>query len=367
MHIYLEKLQVLHFRNLENDFINFCSGINCIIGKNGNGKTNILEAIYFLINRNSFRKKTSFPQLLSLDCGKPEIIFSSVFSTNQPLKISKNSYSMKFSELGIDFFCNGISTKAKIPINTILINPFDSFSFHSHPQERRNWFDGHIGLMDPIYRKNYSQYKIALKQRNALIQEKPSYLLGQIRAINEKLIDLSIEITRRRMDFLQDINRYSFDTFKAIFDESHCLTFSLISKFSHLNRAQIQSFYEMSLEEELKIGKTKYGIYKDDYLIDFDGFNSLEFCSLGQQKMSFLSLIFAYIELFRYKCVSHPLVLIDDISGELDQIRWKRLINYLSDLKLQIIITTANEKFTEEILSLENSKEICVAQGKIYS
>ena len=75
----LSALQVKNFRNLQNHIVTFGEGLNCIIGENGNGKTNILEAIYFLANKKSFRKKASFPQLLSIDGEKPEIIFSSVF------------------------------------------------------------------------------------------------------------------------------------------------------------------------------------------------------------------------------------------------------------------------------------------------
>jgi DNA replication and repair protein RecF len=110
--------------------------------------------------------------------------------------------------------------------------------------------------------------------------------------------------------------------------------------------------------------KTHYGIHRDDYVFHFDGFNSFEYCSLGQQKMSFLSLIFAYIELFRYKYTSYPIVLIDDVSGELDSRRWKNLITYLKDKKFQVMITTANENFRKELESIEESTKFYIENGE---
>jgi len=78
MDVKLHKLQVTNFRNLSDDIFEFSDNINCIFGDNGNGKTNILEAIHYLINRKSFRKNTSFPQIISIESEKPEIIFSSI-------------------------------------------------------------------------------------------------------------------------------------------------------------------------------------------------------------------------------------------------------------------------------------------------
>ena len=81
--------------------------------------------------------------------------------------------------------------------------------------------------------------------------------------------------------------------------------------------------------------------------------------------MSYLSLIFAYIELFRYKFSSYPIVLIDDVSGELDSRRWKNLIEYLEAKNFQVIITTANENFKQELEKIKNSNKIYVDGGSI--
>ncbi len=81
--------------------------------------------------------------------------------------------------------------------------------------------------------------------------------------------------------------------------------------------------------------------------------------------MSYLSLLFAYIELFRYIFTSYPMVLIDDVSGELDKLRWRRLVEYLEKRKYQVLITTANEKFKEELDKIDGANKIYVENGSI--
>ena len=154
------------------------------------------------------------------------------------------------------------------------------------------------------------------------------------------------------------------NTFKEIFEETHNLEIQLESKFKDKSKEEIFNYYRSSFPKDCDAKQTTYGIHRDDYVFHFDGLNSYEFCSLGQQKMSFLSLIFAYIELFRYKFVFYPIVLIDDVSGELDGHRWLNLINFLKKKEFQVLITTANEAFKVELEKKINIKNIKLENGK---
>ena len=130
----ISKLQVTNFRNLNSQIISFSNGINCILGENGNGKTNILEAINVLATKKSFRKNTSFPQFLSVDGEKPEIIFSSVLENQFEEKIS---YSSNMTNESILWFVDGEPAKKKLDIKVVFINPFDSYGFHNTASDRR--------------------------------------------------------------------------------------------------------------------------------------------------------------------------------------------------------------------------------------
>ena len=357
---YLSKLQITNFRNLNNDIIEFSNGINCIFGDNGNGKTNLLEAISYLVNKKSFRKKTNFQQLINVECDKPEIIFSSYF-------VGAESFTLtgKVNLDGSQWFVNNVQSKKKTILNTIFINPFDSFSFHSIPSFRRNWFDTHISMISKEYKSVLNKYNSALRFRNSLLAKKPTNFRDQILAIDEQLSHYSFILISERKKFLKEIQEYCMLTFKIIFDESHDLEIEIDSKFSSSSLNDIKDYYKENLEKDIIIGHTRSGVHRDDYIFNFDGYNSFEYCSLGQQKMSFLSLLFAYIELFRYKFMSYPMVLIDDVSGELDARRWKNLISYLQAKDFQVLITTANENFKKELEKIEEAKKIFINNGFI--
>lgn len=358
----ISKLQVTNFRNLNPDIITFSNGINCILGENGNGKTNILEAINVLATKKSFRKNTSFPQFLSIDGGKPEIIFSSVFENRESEKIS---YTSKMTNESILWFLDGAPIKRKLDIKLVFINPFDSYGFHNNASDRREWIDYFIGQLDDNYKKSLARYTQALRFRNTLLSKKPSRFKEQIIASDGELSILSMYLTARRVEFLREIEPYIGDTFQQIFSEKHKLQINLDSRIIGLSAVNVQKIFLNNLETDCERGHTSYGPHKDDYVLLFDGLNSFDFCSLGQQKMSYLSLLFAYIELFRYKYMSYPIVLIDDVSGELDQHRWRRLVEYLEKREFQVLITTANEKFKEELDRISGANKILIKNGSV--
>lgn len=359
----LTKLQVTNFRNLYEELFEFSEGINCIFGENGNGKTNVLEAIYFLIKRKSFRKNTSFPQIINIECESGEITFNSLFENEN----SKESYSGKLSLNSSLWFRSGLPSKQKIEAYAEFINPFDSYQFHTIPAFRRNWIDQHISVLDTEYKKVLNKYNQTLKMRNNLLSKRPSKFKDQVKALDVQFAEYSEILVKKRSLFLEDIKSLYQKTFKWIFDETHELEIKMESKFMGLNSSQIESFFDLKRNQDIESFSTQYGIHRDDYVFHIDGVNSYEFSSLGQQKMSFLSLIFAYIELFRYKFISYPMVLIDDVSGELDNNRWKNLISYLEERDFQVFITTANENFKKQLESIKKARKFMVENGHVKS
>ena len=358
----ISKLQVTNFRNLNPDIISFSPGINCILGENGNGKTNILEAIHVLATKKSFRKNAGFPQFLSIDGGKPEIIFSSVFS-NQDNEVK--SYTSKMTNDSILWFLDGTPVKKRLDIKVVFINPFDSYGFHNNASDRREWLDYFLSQLDDQYKKSLSKYTLALRFRNTLLNKRPSRFKEQILAGDVELSQLSYFLTKKRVEFLEALEPLLGETFQSLFSEKHNLKINLDSRIIGTTAENIQKLFANNIETDSDRGHTSYGPHKDDYVLLFDGLNSFDFCSLGQQKMSYLSLLFAYIELFRYKYMSYPIVLIDDVSGELDQHRWRRLVEYLEKREFQVLITTANEKFKEELDRISGANNIHIKSGSL--
>lgn len=355
----ITKLQAQNFRNLSSSVFEFTSGINCIFGQNGNGKTNLLEAVYLLTNRKSFRKNTSFPQMIDIEGGQSQIVIQSVFSKEQDLA----AYSLRMGEELEERFLNNVPAKTKTPSSSVFINPFDSYSFHTSGTFRRQWMDSHISLFDKEYRQVLGRFQKSMRFRNSILQMGGKNASTQLRAIDEQVSEYSAFLTKKRHDFLQDLNKFITPTFRSIFAEENTLQMDLDSVFVHWDSKKIYDFYRHQESTDIKAEITQVGIHRDDFIFSFNGLNAFEFCSLGQQKMAFLSLIFAYIELFRYKFSSYPIVLIDDVSGELDSQRWKNLIEYLETKNFQVLITTANENFGKELERIPNSKKFFIEHG----
>jgi DNA replication and repair protein RecF len=204
-----------------------------------------------------------------------------------------------------------------------------------------------------------------MRFRNSVLGLGGKNTTTQLKAIDEQVAEYSSLITQKRVQFLKELNEHITPTFKAIFSEEHRLELDLDSMFVQWDQQKIYDFYRHQEAIDIKAHITQIGIHRDDFIFNFDGLNAFEFCSLGQQKMAFLSLIFAYIELFRYKFTSYPIVLIDDVSGELDSQRWKNLIQYLETKSFQVLITTANENFGKELEKIPNSKKFLIEHGSL--
>ena len=175
----------------------------------------------------------------------------------------------------------------------------------------------------------------------------------------------SVSLTQYRQQFVEEISPLIGKTFNELFSEEHHLEILLDTKIVSLEKKFYIELCEKNRMKDEALGYTYYGIHKDDYVLLFDGLNSFDFCSLGQQKMSYLSLLFAYIQLFRYKFNSFPIVMMDDVSGELDEIRWQRLVEYLSNKKFQVLVTTANDGFRKTLESIEEVLEMKVTSGVV--
>lgn len=357
----IQKVRLTNFRNLSEQIIEFESNVNCICGNNGNGKTNLLEAIYFSVNKKSFRKKASFQQILSADSGKPEILSSMTVANKSD---DTDFYSILWESDKYTCILNNQKKIRKPNLNCVFVSPFDSFSFHNESSFRRNLIDSFISRIAPEYKKVLSDYTKLLRQKNSLL--KSTQHIAQIDAIDTVLAEKIAFIVKYRVKFISDINPYLKEIYHDIFSDSVTLELEIESKFVGCDANSVKNLLIDQRGEDLTYRVSRIGSNRDNLLLNFNGFNSIDFCSLGQQKMAYLSLLFAYINLFRYKFREFPIVLIDDVSGELDSIRLDLLIKYLFKADYQVILTTANKEFEQRLQSFGKVNLINVKDGYFH-
>jgi len=359
----IKKLHSKNFRNLKDNIFDFSPGINCIFGQNGNGKTNLLEAVYFTTNKKSFRKNTDYPQFINIEGEESEIVLQTVFESQDGLI----PYSIRLNAEIEERYLSNKLEKKKTPSTSVFINPFDSYQFHTSSSFRRQFIDSCLSQIDKEYKSVLAQFQKSLRFRNGILSIGGKSAILQLRAIDEQVSEFSEFLTKKRLEFFQELNKFISPTFSEIFHREDQLVLELESMFTHWDKKKIYEFYRHQESEDLKNQITNVGIHRDDFIFMHNGLNAFEFCSLGQQKMSFLSLIFAYIELFRYKFSSYPIVLIDDVSGELDSQRWENLIQYLERRDFQVLISTANENFGKELEKIKSSKKFIINNGSLIN
>ena len=210
-----------------------------------------------------------------------------------------------------------------------------------------------------------ARYQKCLRQRNALLSQRNTSVVPQLNALDEQYVRYIFELTNLRVQHVKNLNKYINGIYHELFSEENELELKLESDFIEKSKDEIASILKIAISDDIERGYSNKGIHRDDFITLFDDFNAFEYCSLGQQKMSFLSLLFAYIDLFRYKKGSYPVVLIDDVSGELDQERWDRLIRFIEKRSFQVVITTANDAFREKLESLPDVKKFRVNAGDV--
>lgn len=358
----VQRIQVSNFRNLSDQIISFGPHINCIFGQNGNGKTNILEAVYYLCRRKSFRKKTALAQMLNIDGCEQKVILNGIFSDIDEVP---HQLTCKMEVEGTDWYLDSKPFKKRSALSCLFINPFDSYQFHNTASFRRELIDDLISDISEGYSHSLSRYTKYLRQRNKLLQLKEYDFQRQIEALDQTIVPDIVLISKERENFTEELNQYLTPIYKKLFFEEADLQLKIEHSFLQKSENEVLAEIKSKLNRDISASLTLSGIHKDDALLFYNGLNSAEYCSLGQQKMAFLSLFFAFIELFGYKFESYPLVLLDDVSGELDSERWGRLVEFLNERKFQVLITTANEKFREGLENIEGANKFYVQQGTI--
>ncbi len=365
IHDFIDKLYLENYRNLSLEAIQFSPKVNCIFGNNGNGKTNILEAIYYLVKKKSFRKKNTFAQIVSLDCDQRQIIFSTSLQSND----KSLYYSGRINQDGFIANLNQRPWKKKLPIDLFLIKPFDAYEFFNSSSWRRNWIDQCLSLLNSQYSSSLYKFGRALRNRNFLITQSShtADFKHQMSAYDQQLAIYGREIILERKRQIKRLTQYAAQGFEEIFKDSIELEIQYDPQIEGDEKEFIYNYYQEGMAEDVKNRSTRRGLHLDDYTVYLNRFSSQDYGSTGQQKLAFYSLFFGFLELFKGEKKRYPMVLIDDISGELDSLRWKNLIQYLDCKEFQVLITTANREFEKEIRLGTHCKSLEIKDGRIMN
>lgn len=367
--MFCKKIEVRYFRNIEEASVEFCEGVNILAGENAQGKTNLLEAIFYASVGRSFRAAHN-AQLISFGADSADISLDFKDS-----KREQNIHMRIFPEKQRLVEKNGVRIERLSDImgsfRAVLFCPEHLSLIKDGPSERRAYLDMAISRMYPMYIHSLQKYNYALKQRNALLKTALSD-----RAAFEETVDLWSEqlaseaaiISDMRIQFIRRAEAHISKFFCEMTGECEIPTVKYHGSSSqpeeeYTDREKTKERY-MSLlcashEREIYAGATLYGIHKDDIDILLNGKSARMYASQGQQRSLALSMKLAEGEICKEEFGDYPVFLFDDVLSELDGTRRDYLINRMKDK--QVIITTCEP---DMIKSDTDAKKIYVSGGK---
>lgn len=372
--MYLQQLHLINYRNYKNQELQLNRGINVLIGANGQGKTNLLEAIYYLSMGANFRGNKDL-ELIHWD--------APYFRLMGQMKKDDSSRCYDL-ELYVDrekrkqLKINGVKYKSMSELHrylrVVLFSPEDLKIIKGSPSERRRYLDAVMCQMDQGYHRLIRDYERIVVQRNNLLKELQYHKQNksQMEVWNAYLVEYGSQIIYCRLQFLkllvpmarrvqQDLTQQT-ERFTVTY---HC-SIGAIGDFSAEQiRALFQQILLQKQGEELVRGTTLWGPHRDDLIFYLNGMDLKRYGSQGQQRTGILALKMAELQVF-FKCHGeYPLLLLDDVMSELDDSRRHYLLEMVRTNKIQTIITGANiELLTEKIAKDE---VFSVSEGKIIT
>lgn len=349
----IQNLNLKNFRNYNKLDISFNDKLNIIIGNNAQGKTNILEAIYYL----SITKPISINNDKSIIMRDKE---GTSISTVVVDKNSSNKLTVNVTSNGKKLLINSNEIKKHSDfigkLKVILFTPDSLGIIKEGPGNRRRFLNIEISQLYVRYINILNEFNVILKQRNEYLKiiREGNYNKEYMNILNEKFISLSIDIYKYRKKFIDLLNRYIGSIFKDISSyEGLSLRYITNIDLSDMNNIEkvLMEKIDAGFNREVVYGSTLIGPHRDDFSFILEDNDLLLYGSQGQLKMAVLALKLAEIEVFKDICGENPVILLDDLFSELDINKRNKVINYLNKDMQTIITTTDLSNVDEEYIN----------------
>lgn len=358
----IQELKLLNFRNYERVFLSFDSNLNIIYGKNGSGKTNLVEAIYVLALTRSF-KQINDKTLIRKDTNvtKIEGTVKSEYVNTYKVILTPEGKKVKVDNNKITKISDYISK-----INIVLFNPNDLKMIKDTPSIRRKYLNIALSQLHVEYLRQLNGYNKLLKIRNSYL--KKMYLNGNalssyLDVITEKLVVEGMKVYAYRREYLDLMNQEISSIYKNIAGSGN-LHIKYESDFANKNKEEILLLYKKNLSRDLSFGKTNIGVHHDDIRFYLDEMDLKDYGSEGQQKNAVISWKFSEMAIFKLKKEVMPILILDDLLSELDIEKINNILTFINEEVQTFITTTEIEKITS-LLSDKVCKKIHVSNGKL--
>lgn len=361
--MFIKKLQLNNFRNYESEIYEFSDGINLIMGKNAQGKTNCAEAVFLLATGFSPRARRD-KQVIRYGEAYAEI--SATAQSRYGTLSSKIQY---YKDSNKKVTINGIETK-KVGellgnIFAVFFSPTELKLIQESPEDRRRFIDISISQLSKRYFYALSKYKKILEQRNNLLKNPDRDLvLDTLPIWDEQLALYAGEVIFWRNDFIRKLSPAAQKAHAFITDGKEDLKVTGASNYQGDAKEialEIKQALADTVERDLVLGYTTVGPHRDDLKITLNGEDVRVFGSQGQQRTAALSLKLAELDIYNHHFGEYPILILDDAMSELDKSRQQRLLKLISGV--QTIVTCTH--VDEDVFDGLECRKFVVEGGKI--
>jgi DNA replication and repair protein RecF len=363
----LKKIKLKNFRLHKNSSLNFSDSLNYIIGGNGEGKTTILEAVYYLSTTKSLITNTDSE---ALKFGENEFEISGHFEDKVKDKVRiyfNKEVDKKSIFLNNKQVYRSSSVIGKFPV--VKLTQSDHYITLGSPSERRRFVDSVISQSNSTYLNILLDYNKTLRQRSSLLskmRENPGLNFdNQLDSWTENLILLGSELVSRRIEFVSEFNSFISESYKRVMRDKEVplIRYSFLGteKPSEVKDAFSEEIYKRR-NEELRRARNLIGPHRDDFIFELNDRELKKYGSQGQHKTFQIALRFGEFFYLKNKVNKSPVFLMDDIFGELDSYRSEKISEYLRDIG-QAFITMTDFNDYQKLMHEKNDLVIKVESG----
>ena len=353
--MFTKTLKIINFKNHSEKSFDFSSEINCFVGNNGAGKTNILDALHYISMGKSFLGNSDFQNI------KEDENFFSIESEiegeekNDIIKILLQKETKKIIKKNEKTYERMADHIGFLP--SVMISPYDANLISDGGESRRKFLDAMISQTDSEYLFNLIQYQKTLQQRNALLkyfQKNRTFDIDSLEIYNEPITKFGTQIFKKRQLFVEAILPTIQHFYTIISKGNEKVT---VIYESDLNEDNFENLLTKNLEKDRQLTYTSKGIHKDDLRFEMNGNLIKKFGSQGQQKSFLIALKLAQIKRIKEITNKNPILLLDDIFDKLDDNRVSQLIELVNEQNFgQIFITDTHKERTESVVKRINEE-----------
>lgn len=365
--MHIKHLELQNFRNYSFFDIEFTPKVNIIYGNNGQGKTNLLESIYVLAQTKSHRAYID-DNLIKTNESKAVLkgTILTDLSYNLELSIGKSVKKAKIDGENVKTIASYIAKT-----NVIIFSSEDLDLIKGGPAGRRKYLNLEISQLSANYYSALSDFNKLLKMRNDYLKKiNNNEIVDQnyFQILTDYLINKSVFLIQMRHTFVEKLNEYIPKIFEDItqipgFNLKYKPSGGIDSFDKNDIKATLEKRFKENYEKEVILKTTISGPHRDDFSFNIEEDDLREFGSQGQQKVAVIALKLSEIEIFKDYKKQNPIILLDDVFSDLDNIKKNNLLKHIDD-KMQVIITTTDLKTINKQL-LENANLIHIDKGKI--